>query len=282
MKNTIAVAALLLLSLSACAREPAPADSAASAPAAAAAAPATAAPATASGNINPVGSAQESADVDTQTDRSDAALERIAALPAAGTLPAGRWVAGTHYRPLVPAQPTNASPGKIEVVEIFWYGCPHCLALEPFIDSWQKNKPANVEFNRVPVMWGPAHRGHAQLFYTLQALGKLTALHTKVFDEIQRNGKALVAQGDDAATLRLQQAFARANGISDAEYAKAFSSFTVQTKLQQAEEMTRRYRVEGVPLIVINGKYVTDVGMAGGQSNLISLINDLAANEKRR
>jgi len=280
MKTTIAVAALLLLSLTACGREPAPASTTASAPAAASTAPTTAA--TASSNINPVGSAQESTQVETGTDRSETALERIAALPAAGTLPAGRWVAGTHYRPLVPAQPTNASPGKIEVVEIFWYGCPHCLALEPFIDSWLKNKPANIEFNRVPVIWGPAHRGHAQLFYTLQALGKLTALHHKVFDEIQRNGKPLVAQGDDAATLKLQQAFARANGISDADYAKAFSSFTVQTKLQQAEELTRRYRVEGVPLIVINGKYVTDVGMAGGQSNLISLINDLAANEKRR
>jgi thiol:disulfide interchange protein DsbA len=282
MKNAVAAAALLLLSLSACAREPAPATTAPEVAAATATAPAAAAAPAATGSANPTGAAQESTDVAPEASSADAALERVAALPAAGTLPAGRWVAGTHYRPLVPAQPTNASPGKVEVVEIFWYGCPHCYALEPFLDSWQKNKPANVEFNRIPVMWGPAHRGHAQLYYTLQALGKLEQLHRKAFDEIQKNGKPLVAPGDDKATMRMQQAFARANGISDEEYAKAFSSFTVQTKLQQAEEMTRRYRVEGVPLIVINGKYVTDVGMAGGQSNLVSLINDLATNEKRR
>jgi len=273
---------LLLLSLGACAREPANTSTTTAAPAAAVPAATTAAaPATAAASGSAAAS-QESTEVDAETTGSEAALERIAALPAEGKLPAGRWVAGTHYRPLVPAQPTNVSPGKVEVVEVFWYGCPHCYALEPFINSWQKNPPSYIEFVRVPVMWGPTHRGHAQLFYTLQALGKLAALHSKVFDEIQRNGKPLVAPGDDQQTLKMQLAFATANGISEADYTKAFQSFAVRTKLQQAEELTRRYSVEGVPMVVINGKYVTDVGMAGGQANLISIINDLAAGEKRR
>ena len=96
-----------------------------------------------------------------------------------------------------------------------------------------------------------------------------------------RTSKPLVG-GNDAETLKAQQAFATANGISATDFANAFNSFTVQSKLQQAEELTTRYKVEGVPLVVINGKYVSDVGMAGGQANLISLINDLAAAEKRR
>jgi len=194
----------------------------------------------------------------------------------------GGFVEGRHYVRLATPQPVLAPAGKIEVVEFFWYGCPHCYSLEPFTSSWLKNQPAGIDFVRLPVIWGPVHRAHAQMFYTLQALGKLDALHQKAFEEIQRNGKPLAANGDDAETLRQQVAFAKANGISESDYTKAFQSFTVQTKLQQAADLTRRYQVEGVPLVVINGKYVSDVGMAGGPANLISLINDLAASEKRR
>ena len=283
MKQSLIIGcSLLLLSLGACAREPASTSATAAAPAATA--PATtsaAAPATAAATSGAAAS-QESAEVDAETSSSEAALERIAALPAEGKLPTGRWVAGTHYQPLVPAQPTNVSPGKVEVVEVFWYGCPHCDGLEPFINTWQKNLPSYIEFVRVPVMWGPTHKGHAQLFYTLQALGKLDALHSKVFDEIQRNGKPLVAPNDDQQTLKMQLAFATANGISAADYTKAFQSFAVRTKMQQAEELGRRYRIEGVPTVIINGKYVSDIGMAGWHAQLISLINDLAAGEKRR
>jgi thiol:disulfide interchange protein DsbA len=164
---------------------------------------------------------------------------------------------------------------------VFWYGCTHCYALEPFIQSWLKKLPADVEFVRVPVIWSSTHRSHARLYYTLQALGKIDGLHTKVFDDMHQNKKPLAA-GNDADTLKAQQAFATANGINATDFANAFNSFTVQSKLQQAEELTTRYKVEGVPLIVINGKYVSDVGMAGSQANLISLINDLAAAEKRR
>jgi thiol:disulfide interchange protein DsbA len=249
-----------------------PAVTAAASSAAASSATATSASATPS--------AGESLDIRGE-DKNETALERAVALPAAGSLPAGRWVAGQHYRPLSPAQPTSVAPGKIEVVEVFWYGCSHCYALEPFIAAWLKKLPADVEFVRLPVMWSSTHRAHARLYYTLQALGKLDTLHAKVFDEIHQKKQPL-AGGSDEETLKAQQAFAAANGISASDYANAFNSFTVLSKLQQAEELTTRYKVEGVPLVVINGKFVSDVGMAGSQSNLISLINDLAAAEKRR
>lgn len=208
------------------------------------------------------------------------ALERAAPLPTAGSLPAGRWVAGKHYRPLSPAQPTNVAPGKVEVVEVFWYGCPHCYALDPFLESWRKSAPSYVEFVRLPVMWQTAHKQHARIYYTLQALNAVDRLHGKVFSEVNQKHNPLIAETEEGS-LKLQQAFAKANGISEKDYADAFNSFSVQTKLKQAEDLTLRYRVEGVPLIVINGKYVSDVGMAEGQANLISLINDLAAAEKR-
>lgn len=223
---------------------------------------------------------QEGADTGTAADRSEAALERLAALPPEGQLPPGKWVAGTNYKVLLPAQPTDVAPGKVEVIEFFWYGCPHCYALDPYLQTWSKNKPAYVEFRRVHVTWGEVHREHARLFYTLQALGKEEELHTKVFQEIHEVHDPLYVPGDDKATFAQAQRFAKANGISETDFANAWNSFGVQTNLQKADEMERRYKIEGVPTIVIDGKYVTDVGMAGSQQNVIEIINDLVAAER--
>ncbi|MGC2460484.1 MAG: thiol:disulfide interchange protein DsbA/DsbL, partial [Steroidobacteraceae bacterium] len=223
---------------------------------------------------------QEGADSGKATDSGEAALERVAALPAEGQLPVGKWIAGTNYKALSPAQPTDAPPGKVEVVEMFWYACPHCYVLDPYLESWRKDKPAYIEFVRVPVMWGAVHRAHARLFYTLQALGKLDELHTKVFEQIHQQQDPLYVAGDDKATLQDQLHFAKANGISESDFLNAYNSFGVQANLQKADDLMRRDRIEGVPAIVIAGKYVSDVGMAGSQANLIQLTNDLAASEK--
>lgn len=211
-------------------------------------------------------------------DRSDVSLEHLAALPADAQLPSGKWKPGVNYDPLVPAQPTNVSPGKVEVVEVFWLGCPHCYALEPFIQSWLKTKPAYIEFVRVPVMWGPVHRAHARLFYTLQALNR-SDLFEKAFDTIQQQHNPLVANSDDE-TVKLQQTWAKDNGISADDFTKAANSFTVNSNLQRAEQLTQRYQVQGVPLVVIGGKYSTDVGKAGAPAKLIELVDDLAASER--
>jgi len=129
-------------------------------------------------------------------------------------------------------------------------------------------------------MWGPAHRAHAKLFYTLEVLGH-DELVTKAFDEIHKRGNVLV-DADDAKTLQLQLAFAKANGISEADFKREYNGFGVSTRLQHAEEIMRRYQIESVPHFIINGKYETDVGMAGGPEQLLALINDLAAAEKSR
>ena len=289
MRTATRVLALLAIAaLAACSREPAPAaapEAAVTTAETSTPAPATAAPgATPALPATPAG---ESTALDVEpTDPASAALERAVPLPAAAQLPAGKWTPGTHYRVVSPAQPTDVGSGKVEVLEIFWYACPHCYSLEPYIESWKKKKAPYIEFVRVPVMWGPIHRAHAQLYYTLKALGRLEALNARAFQEVHRlvelQKPPLVTPGDDAETLHLMSNWAASQGVSARDFTDAWNSFSVNKDMQTAEELTRRYRVEGVPLFIVNGKYITDVGMASGQANLVSLLDDLAASEKRR
>jgi thiol:disulfide interchange protein DsbA len=290
MRSQVAMAPLrwllclaLLVSLDACARTQAPKSTVtptSSAPAAAASsAPSSASTASASGAAG--AAIQESSSTATTASPGQAALERVAALPAAGQMPQTRWTAGVNYVPVVPAQPTDAAPGKIEVVEAFWFACPHCYALDSYLESWRKGaKPPYVEFVRVAVVWDEMRRATARLFYTLQALGKEEALHSAVFSEIHDKGNPLYVPGDEAATLRLQTAFAVTHGISAQEYTQAYNSMAVGVDMQRSDDFSRRYRIDAVPRIVINGKYITDVAMAGSEANLISVINDLVASEK--
>ncbi|MGE0580743.1 MAG: thiol:disulfide interchange protein DsbA/DsbL [Steroidobacteraceae bacterium] len=276
MTRALLTAALVACVLTACSREsaPSPATPTATTPATPPAAPPAAAPAAADATATQESSG-EAAD-----DQPDAALERLAAMPAASELPGGRWKAGVNYKPIVPAQPTDVPAGKVEVIEIFWYGCGHCYTLEPYMTSWEKTKPAYIEFVRVPVMWNPVNAAHARLFYTLVALKRMD-LHAKVFDEIHTRGNMLAAN-DDASTRRMQLAFAKANGIAEADFLREYDGFFVNTQLQRAEDLTRRYRVDATPVVYVAGKYQTDVGLAGGQTQLTQLIDALAAHEQRR
>ena len=288
MNRSLVLTVLLALGLVACSRheEPPPAAPAAEAPATAASAPAAApAPAPAAGptlsEIEQARGAQESSDgaASEKPESSDASLERMAALPAVAQLPGGRWKPGVNYEPLVPGQPTSVEPGKVEVIEVFWLGCPHCYALEPFVKNWLKSKPSFIEFTRVPVIWGPTQRAHAKLFYTLKALGR-PDLIDKAFDTIQQQRNPLIG-GSAAETLQIEQAWAAQNGVKAADFANAYNSFSASSDLARAEELTQRYRVQDVPFIVVNGKYTTDVQKAGNVANLFQLINDLAAAEHR-
>lgn len=267
-----------LLALSACSNNNPPPPAAP--PPTAAPAPATTAAPAASATTT---TTSESSKVATTESSGESKLERAAPLAAAGRLPAGKWVAGTNYRPLVPAQPTDAPPGKVEVVEMFWYACPHCYAFDPYLESWRKSKPAYIDFKRVPITWAEVHRSHARLFYTLEALGKEEALHAEVFAEMHERKNYMFAQGDERESMAAQLKFVTAHGISAGDFTNAYNSFTVQTNMQKADDLVHRFKVEGVPLIVVNGKYVTDLTMAGGSHDtLISIINDLAASEKSR
>ena len=237
-----------------------------------AAAPATAqesAPAAPTETVSETEDAQESAE---PTPSGVQPTLKLAA--AAGGAPTSeQFKEGTNYRKIVPAQPTAVTPGKVEVLEVFWYGCAHCFALDPALESWRnKGKAQYVEFVRIPAMWNDGTRMHARLFYTAEALGKLEALHTQLFREIHVNG-------DPLNTVEKMTAFFKKQGVSPDAFQKAFSSFAVESKLQRADFLNRRYRINSVPTFVVNGKYVTDVGQAGGEQQLFALIEELAAHE---
>jgi thiol:disulfide interchange protein DsbA len=207
------------------------------------------------------------------------------AAPAAAQTPAAQsqWQEGTSYTRLVPAQPTSVAPGQVEVLEFFWYACPHCYALDPLVEAWRKTKPAYVSFSRVPVMWNENHRQLARLFYTLDSMGKLEALHAAIFKEIHvKNDPLIDTSLDEAATERLQTAFVQSQGIAADAFHKEYHSFAVETALQRADQLTMRYRISGVPTFVVNGKYVADVGTAQGEEHMMPLVSYLAAQEHQR
>ncbi len=190
----------------------------------------------------------------------------------------------TTFTCLVPAQPTAVQAGQVEVLEFFWYACPHCYSLDPAVETWLKNKPAWVIFSRVPVMWSEGHRSLARLFYTLQELGKLNELHGEVFREIHVNGDPLT--GDDPNNAleaeRIQTAFLKRHGIPEDDFKKAYHSFAVDADMQKADQLVQRYRISGVPTFVVNGKYIADVASAQGPDKLIALLGELTASEHQR
>jgi thiol:disulfide interchange protein DsbA len=193
------------------------------------------------------------------------------------------WQEGVNYTRIVPAQPTAVPAGQVEVLEFFWYACPHCNAIDSLVESWKKTKPAYVSFSRVHVLWNAGHRSLARLYYTLDSMGKLDQLHGEVFKEIHVNGNPLVAADPNNASEseRIQTAFVTKHGISESDFKKAYHSFAVDTALQRADELVQRYRIDGVPTFVVNGKYVADVRSADGQERLMSLVGDLAAQEHK-
>lgn len=202
---------------------------------------------------------------------------------AAATSAPTLWQEGVNYTRLVPAQPTAAPAGQVEVLEFFWYACPHCYAIDPMVESWKKTMPAYISFSRVHVMWNEGHRSLARLYYTLESLGKLDQLHGEVFKEIHVKGNPLIAgdPNNTAESERIQTTFVKRFGISEDEFKKAYHSFAVDTALQRADQLVQRYRVDGVPTFVVNGKFVADVRSADGAERLLTLVGDLAAQEHK-
>jgi thiol:disulfide interchange protein DsbA len=198
------------------------------------------------------------------------ALAFAALLLAGGVACSAEYQEGKHYKTLKPVQATTVEPDKVEVVEVFWYACGHCYALEPRLESWARNgKPANVELVRVPAMWNDLLKTHARVYYTAELLGKLPTLHAEIYREINVRGNRL----DTPAKI---EAFFTSKGVSKEDFQKAFSSFAVETKLARAADLNKRYRVTSTPTFVVNGHYVTDVAMAGSERALFDLVNDLA------
>jgi len=177
-------------------------------------------------------------------------------------------VEGTHYVRL--SQPVPApGGGKVEVIEFFWYGCPHCNAFEPTLDAWARRLPADVAFRRVPVAFRDEPFGaHQRIYYALEAMGQLDAVHRKVFYAIHNERARLDKPADIGA-------FMKKNGLDEAKFLDVYNSFSVQTKCRQAKQLSEAYKIDGVPAIGVQGRYYTSVGLAGSPERALAVTDYL-------
>jgi thiol:disulfide interchange protein DsbA len=186
---------------------------------------------------------------------------------------AAEYTAGKEYEVLANPQPTS-SGDKIEVVELFWYGCPHCYRLEPYIEKWQAGKAEDVEFVQMPAIIGPPWELLAKAFYTAEFLDVKDKVHPALFDAIHKDHKKL---NSEAAV----QALFVAQGVSEADFRNTFNSFAVSVKINNARLMTKRYAISGVPTIIVNGKYNTSGSLAGSNENIIKVMDYLIDQERQ-
>jgi thiol:disulfide interchange protein DsbA len=186
---------------------------------------------------------------------------------------AWKYKEGEHYRRMTTSQGTSSPPGKIEVAEVFWYGCPHCYDFDPVLSKWEEQLPADVAFVRIPVIWNPTNQVHARLMYTAEALGVLDEAHGAIFATIHQNGNMLTDESDMIAL------FAEFD-IDEATFLEAYQSFGVTSSVKRAENLTRRYGVRSVPVMIINGKYATDAPGVKSFVDIISVVDELVERER--
>lgn len=180
--------------------------------------------------------------------------------------------AGKQYVQIDSPVPVQV-PGKIEVVEMFWYGCPHCYAFEPTINPWIEKLPADVHFIRIPAMFGGPWDAHGQLFITLDTMGVEHKVHSAVFDAIQKGGKRLTDPNDMADFVATQ-------GVDREKFLETYKSFAVAGKVAQYKELAKKYGISGVPTMIVNGKYRFDLGSAGGPEETLKVADMLIAKER--
>jgi thiol:disulfide interchange protein DsbA len=187
----------------------------------------------------------------------------------ASVLTAQAWAVdeGIDYVELSAPQPTETAD-KIEVVEVFMYSCPHCFYLEPVIERWLEEKPENVAFRRMPAVFGPKVEPHARAFYAAELTGVLDEFSAALFDALHVKKRPV---WDEDALVALAEGI----GIDGGEFRKAYRSFFVQMKVNRAKEMGERYGVDGVPAMIVNGKYRTSPKQTGGSEQMMLVVDHL-------
>lgn len=174
---------------------------------------------------------------------------------------AAAQVAGRDYQTLKQPQPT-ASGGKVEVIEFFWYGCPHCNSLQPSLHAWLKRKPADVEFKRFPAVFQDSWVPLTRLYYTLEAMGLADQLHLEVFAALHDKKTRLQEQ-------KILFDWVASKGVDRQKFIDTYNSFSVQTRSQRAMDVTRNYDVQGTPAIVVNGHFITAPSMVLRSDNTV-------------
>ncbi len=183
------------------------------------------------------------------------------------------FVEGVDYQRIDPAVPTS-DPAKVVVTEIFWYGCPHCFRFEPFVDKWAESLPDGVVFEQVPSAINAAWEVHARTFYALKMMGVQEQLHKKLFNAIH-------VQRQRLNSLDTIAEFVAEQGLDEKEFRQQYASFPVDSQVRKGKQKELHYGLEGVPTIIVNGKYRTSGVMAGNFNRLLEIIDFLVADELR-
>ena len=181
----------------------------------------------------------------------------------------GNAIAGKHYQILQKFGKTKVPPGKVEVTEYFWYGCPHCYRLEPYVENWEANKPSYITFRRVAVPFNGLWQIHAQAYYTAERLNLVGKTHRAFFDSIHKERRPLTNQRNIAK-------FYSEYGVNADRFNEVYNSFGVESKMRLASREVSFYKINSVPMFVVNGKYLLSVGMAGSEANLMEVVRQLA------
>jgi len=175
---------------------------------------------------------------------------------------------GKDYRKLDKPVTPDAPAGKVDVIEFFWYSCPHCNAFEPTLDAWVKAAPKDLSIRRIPVAFNASFVPQQKLYFTLEGMGKLDALHAKVFRAIHVE-KAKLAKDDEI------MAWIATQGVDVAKFKEIYSSFTVSNQVRRASQLQDAYGVEGVPSMGVAGRFYTDGTMAGSMSVVLQVVEQL-------
>ncbi len=199
----------------------------------------------------------------------------VIALGGALTEAAEPFNPGQHYEGISPAVATSVAADKVEVVELFWYGCPHCFAFEPSIEAWLKTKADYIEFVRVPAVFARNWEIHARAYYAAEQLGVLDKTHAALFRALHEGKRKLFSQAELAA-------FYAEQGVPEADFNRAYESFDVDTKTRNAIALTRQYGISGVPAVIVNGRYRSSAQKAGTYDNMLKLVDFLAAKEAKQ
>ncbi len=203
---------------------------------------------------------------------SNCIFATVLALVCCQVQAADEYVIGSHYLEVSPAQATSVED-QVEVVEMFWYGCPHCYTFEPYVEKWISGKSDDVTFVRIPAVFSRSWEPHARAYYTAQALGVLEQTHKPLFDAIHRDQQPLHNEDNLAR-------FFSNYGVSVTDFRKVYNSFSVDGKVSRARQLSRAYGITGVPAVIVNGKYRTSASAAGSYDDLLKVIDQLVDKER--
>ncbi len=186
--------------------------------------------------------------------------------------PVANFIEGQHYHRITPAVETDVEDGKVEVLELFWYGCPHCFQFEPYLTGWKDTKADYITFTRMPAVLNKGWLAHARAYYALETMGELQRIHPIFFEAIHVQGRHL-------RDVESMARFLSQHDVDADKFKSAYDSLYVETKINRSGQLVRQYGSSSVPTVIINGKYRTSASDAGGFDNVLRLINMLAEQE---